>query len=74
MFSELRELREGESEEIQGVGNSVRVEGIGKVLLICETEEGEMTEVILEEVKFAPSSSEPRCSQQVPGQGSNAAQ
>ena len=54
MFSELRELREGESEEIQGVGDSVRVEGIGKVPLICQTEEGEMTEIILEEVKFAP--------------------
>ncbi|GAQ93484.1 hypothetical protein KFL_015700010 [Klebsormidium nitens] len=54
MFSEMRELREGEAEEIHGVGDSVRVEGIGKVPLICKTEEGEMTEVILEEVKFAP--------------------
>lgn len=54
MFSEIRPVQKGEAGEIQGVGDTVRVEGIGRVALICETSEGEKTEVYLEEVRYAP--------------------
>jgi hypothetical protein len=52
-FSELREL--DEDEFVEGVGSErLRVEGIGKVLLYCETDEGAVA-IILEEVKYTPS-------------------
>ncbi|GAQ83662.1 putative retrotransposon protein [Klebsormidium nitens] len=53
-FSDLRPVKEGEASEIQGVGDTVKVEGIGTVALICETSEGEKTEVYLEEVRYTP--------------------
>ncbi|GAQ92153.1 hypothetical protein KFL_009340020 [Klebsormidium nitens] len=53
-FADLRPVKEGEASEIQGVGDTVKVEGIGKVALLCETFEGEKTEVYLEEVRYTP--------------------
>ena len=67
-------MKEGEAKEIEGVGDTVKVEGIGKISLICETSEGEKTEVLLEEARCSMFSSHPQNSQQVSGQGSKAQQ
>jgi hypothetical protein len=51
-FSELREL--DEDEFVEGVGSErLMVEGIGKVHLHCETDEGAV-EIVLKEVKYTP--------------------
>jgi hypothetical protein len=51
-FSEPKEVKN--EVPVEGVGaDLLKVEGIGKVILLCETEEG-VTEIILEDVKYTP--------------------
>jgi hypothetical protein len=54
LFSEFRQVDNADS--VEGVSSQpMKVEEIGKIPLLCETETGEVVQIVLEEVRYTPS-------------------
>jgi hypothetical protein len=54
LFSEFRQV--DNADPVEGVSSQpVQVEGIGKIPLLCETETGEIVQIVLEEDRYTPS-------------------